>query len=69
MNTRRLSQTVALLGLSTLLGASAAKACKYCWAAEQAAAADYKSYPATPAGTASALTELYQFPTGVYTPP
>ena len=37
MNTRRLSLTVALLGLSTLLGASAANACKYCWAAEAAA--------------------------------
>ena len=37
MNTRRLSLTVALLGLSTLLGVSAANACKYCWAAEAAA--------------------------------
>ena len=37
MNTRRLSLTVALLGLSTLIGASPANACKYCWAAEAAA--------------------------------
>ncbi len=49
MNTRRLSQTVALLGLSTLLGASAARACKYCWAAEQAGA-DYAQQTMLPSG-------------------
>ena len=37
MNIRCLSLTVALLGLSTLLGTSVASACKYCWAAEAAA--------------------------------
>ena len=37
MNTRSLSLTVALLGLSVLAGGLNARACKYCWSAEMAA--------------------------------
>lgn len=37
MKPRRLSLTVALLGVSMLVGVNAARACKYCWAAEAAA--------------------------------
>ncbi len=80
MNTRRLSQTVALLGLSTLLGASAAKACKYCWAAEAAAgdlsqqALLQQDQAATPAGAFPLDNTISQFkpaaaPTALATPP
>ncbi len=37
MKIRRSILTVALLGVSTLVGVNAARACKYCWAAEAAA--------------------------------
>ena len=41
MNTRRFLLAAGLLAVSALAGAPAARACKYCWSAENAEAADY----------------------------
>lgn len=51
MKNRRHSPLVALLGLSLLVGGSAARACKYCWSAERAAS-EYTQQSMLPQGPA-----------------
>ncbi len=59
MKTSRLPFTALLLALSALAGVRAASACKYCYSAENAAAADYArqamSAPAAPDTTSGAF--------------
>ncbi len=79
MKTRRLTLTVALLGVSMLVGTSAARACKYCWAAEAAAGdlsqqALLQQDQAAPPGTFPLDSTISQFkpapaPATLATPP